>query len=119
MVTATGLKVLICEDEYLLASDLSHQLRAMGAEVLDLKPRLRDLVDLLKRPDFAANAAVVDIKLFDQTSFSLVRSLKKLGVALAFCSGYSRRDVPNDLTSVPFFTKPADTGEIVSALRIS
>ena len=116
MVAASELRVLIFEDEYLLASDLSDQVEQLGAQVAGLHPRLPDPVTSGGAASDTANAAVIDIKLFDQTAFALARQLRQRGYALAFCSGYTRRDLPDDLIGLPFFTKPANAGDIVSAL---
>ena len=63
MVTLTGRRVLIVEDDYLLASDLAQSLQKMGAIILGPSPTL----SLAEPYCGMAEAAVLDINLRGDT----------------------------------------------------
>jgi DNA-binding response OmpR family regulator len=113
-------RILICEDEYLLASGLAADLEALGVRVLGIVARAADGIALLDElSDAGLNAAIVDIRLLDGSAFPLVERLREKSVSVVFFSGYSAEDVPDRFSEIPVVTKPGHIDELMSALEVA
>jgi ActR/RegA family two-component response regulator len=110
------LRVLICEDEYLLASDLATELGSRGVAVVGVMGRVSEIKTAMESPDFAANAVVLDVQLLDGMALDLVAPLLARGVAVVLCSGYGTRDLPPEFAHLPSVGKPTDTDQLLAAL---
>jgi DNA-binding response OmpR family regulator len=67
------MRVLVAEDEFLLADDLSTMLREQGAIVVGPAPTLEKAEALLQNSD-AVDAAVLDINLRDILVYPVARA---------------------------------------------
>jgi ActR/RegA family two-component response regulator len=110
------LKVLICEDEYLLATDLASQLGERGVTVAGVMARVSEVREAMKKQGFDANAAVLDVQLLDGTASDLVTPMLAMGMTVVLCTGYSARDLPPELADLPSVGKPTDIDELLSVL---
>lgn len=82
-----GRRVLVVEDEALLALDLEMTLSAAGAEVLGPFIRLSDA--LAAAGTMSVDVAVLDVMLGRQRSDALAELLLARGVAILFHSGHA------------------------------
>jgi DNA-binding response OmpR family regulator len=81
-----GRRILVVEDEYLIASEVKRWLLAAGSEVLGPVPSVDQALDLIEddRPD----AAVLDVNLGDgDTVYPVADKLSGLGVPFLFATG--------------------------------
>lgn len=84
----TGRKVLVVEDEMLVAMDYCERLAEAGAEILGPFP---SVAQALKCMDTApVDVAVLDYALADQTSDPLQAALERRGIPFVVISGYPR-----------------------------
>lgn len=111
------LRVLICEDEYLLASDLAAELDRRGVTVAAVMARASEVVDALDRDELDVDLAVLDVQLLDGTVYHVVPALLAKGIAVAFCTGYGRRDLPAEFAHFPCVGKPTDVDELLQAVQ--
>lgn len=116
-MTVDELRVLICEDEYLLASDLAYELEARGIVIAGILGRVSEVETALADGAADANAAVLDVQLLDGPSFGLVSLMLARGITVVFCSGYGPQDMPDEFAHVPCVSKPTDIDELLDALR--
>ena len=83
----SGKRVLLVEDEYFLAEDMSRSLRSSGAEVLgpfaDVNGAMRCL-----ETETVVSAAILDINLRGEMIFLLADALGARNVPYVFSSGY-------------------------------
>jgi two-component SAPR family response regulator len=102
----TGLNVLIVEDDYLLASELSERLGAQGASIIGPIADLASAFDALNgdQPD----VAVLDINVRGSPIYDLADELLSRGVRVIFTSGYEELYRPKKLSLSAFFLKPID-----------
>ena len=114
--TTQDLRILICEDEYLLAMDMAQQLTALGAEIVGMAGTIAEIERKVGMQPFDANAAILDIRYPDGLASRAVELLHKAGVATVICSGYSPDDGPPELKGLPWVTKPAHAEAISRAL---
>ena len=112
----SDLKVLICEDEYVLATDMAQQLKKQGIGVTAIVSRLSDAEAAVNAADFDANAAILDLRLFRDWVYPVVPALAARGATVVFCSGYAASDLPADVAHLPFFSKPVMIKDVVEVL---
>jgi ActR/RegA family two-component response regulator len=116
--TSSDLRVLICDDEFLLAMDMAEQFEALQAEVVSVVGRLSELEQLTSNADFPANAVVLDWQFMDGKADKIIPLLEQRGAAIVVCSGYAREERPPELSHIPWLTKPANADEIAQALLV-
>lgn len=105
-------RVIIVEDEYLVALDVETVLAAAGAESVVIATTLAQATAAIidGRPD----CILLDVSLSDGTSYDLARYLKENSIPFGFVSGYSNtRDFPEDVMDVPLLGKPFGEKELL------
>jgi DNA-binding response OmpR family regulator len=109
--------LLICEDDYLIATDLANELTGLGAIVVATATHTGRVFELAAAPELAFDAAVLDVNLAGEMIFAAAQALAARGVALVFYSGYARQDLPAELVRWPFVQKPAEPSAVIIAIR--
>ena len=104
MPDARPLKVLVVEDESLVALDIENMLEEMGCKVVASVPRLVRALDLASRLDF--DVAVLDINLAGEVVYPLAFRLAARGIPFVFSTGYSTASLPPELSDRPILKKP-------------
>jgi len=110
----TGTRVLIVEDEYLLAQDLSGHLRRAGCEVVGPVGTVEEALGLLLEQNL--DCAIVDINLSGELSGRVLTALAARGVPALIVSGYDHAAISDDLKALPFIQKPVDERELVTVV---
>jgi DNA-binding NarL/FixJ family response regulator len=111
-----GFRVLVVEDNFLLALELADRLRQLGAQVLGPYSKLERAQEAAQTE--SPTHGLLDINLRGVTSFSLAENLLQSGVRLVFVTGYSViPDCPAHLEKVPRVSKPVDSIELIRALE--
>ncbi|MDP3495684.1 MAG: HWE histidine kinase domain-containing protein [Hyphomonadaceae bacterium] len=101
----SGLRVLLVEDQVLIALDAESCLKELGAAQVVIAPTSEHAMKYISqaRPDLA----VLDVNLGDHTSASVAELLRDLGVPFMFATGYGDTlMVPESMRSVPVVRKP-------------
>lgn len=101
------LRVLVVEDEYLVALDLQAMLEELGCMVIGPAPTVAKAQRLLDqhRPDLA----LLDVNLGHERSTALAEELGKRGVPFALTTGYDEAQLPEQaLREAPRLGKPVD-----------
>jgi len=109
-----GRRVLVVEDEMLVALTLEDTLITMGAEVVGPAMRLDTAMDLARQE--AIDLAVLDINLAGERSYEVARALQARGVPFVFATGYGHTDEAGVFAEVPVLTKPYRDSELAAAL---
>jgi chemotaxis family two-component system sensor kinase Cph1 len=100
-------RILVAEDEYLIARHMRTLLRRLGGDVVGPVPNLDRAIELARTERL--EAAILDIKLADgRPVYPLADLLAERGVPFLFLSGYSREDIPPRYRKVQLIVKPAD-----------
>jgi len=111
-----GVRVLVVEDDPLMAMDLEESLAEAGAAVVGLCRSVDEAMARTDVDDFAV--AVLDFCLGSDTASPVARRLARRGVPFVLYTGASRRDPSLAEWACPIVQKPASTGTLVSALRM-
>jgi DNA-binding response OmpR family regulator len=113
----TGLrKILVVEDDALIAMELEERLREFGYAVLGpaLTLEAAEKLAASEKPD----AALLDANLAGESSVALGAELAARGVKVAFCTGYDQiKNLPPQLASAPVLTKPLGDADLRAGLR--
>lgn len=110
-------RILIVEDNYLIAEEVRDLIRSFGYSVAGAAPSVADGLEILEGQQI--DGAVLDIDLGGHTSFRLCRALKERGIPFAFLSGYSARNsmVPCEFSANLYLHKPVDPRQFKLALN--
>jgi ActR/RegA family two-component response regulator len=109
-----GTRVLIVEDEYYLADDLSRTLANAGAEVVGPCATLAEAEGKVREGAF--EFAVVDMNLRGDFAFAVAQRLGEAGVPFVIATGYNEGSLPEALLHVPRVAKPFAPDEVVKLL---
>ena len=110
-----GRKILVVEDEYLIADDLSALLREAGANVIGPAASLPTAMRLTGDTE-RIDAAVLDINLRGVNVFPLAEELMRRGVPIIFMTGYGEDNIPPDYAAFGRCEKPMGVGHVVDEL---
>lgn len=113
---AIPVKILIVEDDALIAMELEERLGDFGYRVIGPAANIADAEEAVRgeRPDIA----LLDANLAGQSSVGLGAALARQGVRVAFCTGYDKiKDMPAELASAPVLTKPISDAVLQDALK--
>ena len=102
-----GRRVLVIEDEYFIADDISRALTKLGAEVVGPAPDLEHATALLSSGE-RIDPAVLDINLHGELAYPLADALKARGIPVLFATGYDQTSIPAGYEDVPRWEKPFD-----------
>ena len=109
-----GWRVLVVEDEYVLAERLAQSLRQFGAKVIGPIGNLSDAMRQIETGGF--EIAVIDLNLQGEMAFPLASKLQQQGIPYVFATGYEREAVPPEFASVTHWEKPFDEDMLVDSL---
>jgi CheY-like chemotaxis protein len=110
------MKVLVVEDEPLIAMLMQRTLQAWGLNILGPVQTAEKAIAIAEetRPD----AALLDINLGrEETSLPAADNLRDQGVPFAFVSGYQDRKLPERFRAAPRLSKPVSDDELRRTLQ--
>jgi CheY-like chemotaxis protein len=110
-----GLRVLIVEDEFLLAMDIENALREEGAEVVGPAVTVKDAIATAETADL--NAAVLDLNVRGEMSYPVASVLDSRGIPFLFATGYAASRIPDMFQYRPCLRKPFTWQALISALE--
>ncbi len=112
-----GLKVLIVEDETLVAMLIEEYLLEIGCEVAFSASRVaKALKGLQTRP---IDAAVLDVNVAGESINELAEDLHRRGIPFVFASGYGQKGVDARWSGHPVLQKPFTGADLRTALLAS
>ena len=106
-------RLLIIEDDWLIAEALADQLDELNLEVAGVAGTVAEALDLLATSEI--DAALLDMKLHDRFAGEVADALRQQGVPFLFVSAYSRAPDPG-YDAVPILRKPFKTTDLQAAL---
>lgn len=111
-----GLRILVMEDEFLIAMDVEELCRDNGAAEVVLVRDLDELTDDAGAASF--DAAVLDVMLAGRSTIDFARSLAGRGIPFVFATGYSGDDgLFATLPGVEVVEKPYAGDALLAAIR--
>jgi CheY-like chemotaxis protein len=110
-----GRRILVVEDEFLLACALADLLEDRGAEVIGPTTSVEQALGLIEDAE-RLDGALLDINLHGEISFAVADVLSSRGVPFAFTTGYDGSVIPHRFAQVPCHQKPFDAKRVVNDL---
>ena len=118
-----GKRLLVVEDEFVIALDLQNLLEAAGHEVVALAASVADALALLdggggdaepgrRRPP-PLDGAVLDVNLRGEPATPVADALAARGVPFVFVSGYGAAGRPPGHEAAPVLAKPYSEGDLL------
>jgi DNA-binding response OmpR family regulator len=113
-----GRRVLVVEDEFLLADDLSQALREAGAIVLGPAPTVSEALSIIQAGP-GIDGALLDVSLGREMVFPVAELLQARRVPFCFTTGHESQSIPHRFASVARFEKPLNSEAVARAISSS
>ncbi|MBV1799862.1 response regulator [Siccirubricoccus sp. G192] len=114
MTGLTGRRVLVVEDEALVAMLVEDALLDAGASIIGPAATVAEALALLARE--RPEAAVLDLNLAGETSTPVADALAARGIPFVVATGYGADGLPPGHANVPVLAKPYDPDDLTAAL---
>ena len=110
-----GARILVAEDEPLIAMELTQTIEEAGGVVAGSVRSRQEALALAEEAD--VDAALLDVRLRDGTTFEVATKLAARGIPFLFCTADNEdRGQFTVWPGVPVIAKPAKPGVIVNTL---
>lgn len=103
-------RVLIVEDEMLVALLIEDFILQLGCEIVGMAMRLEQALELASTVE--ADIAILDINLAGKPSFPVAAALRKRGIPFVFASGYGAAGLQGSDIVAPVLQKPFDVSDL-------
>ena len=114
-MSLNGLRVLLVEDEAIIAMTAEDMLEELGCIVAATAPNLEEAFACVEQHAF--DVALLDINLNGQQSLPVAARLREKGTPFVFTTGYGAAGSGADYADVPLVTKPYQLADLEGAIR--
>jgi DNA-binding response OmpR family regulator len=111
------IRVMVVEDEAILAIDIAEQLTEAGFVVVGPATSVAKALKLVG--EVGCDVAVLDVNLRNETAEPIAHALRSRGTPFVFLSAVSKEHLPPGFGGEVLLPKPARTAVLVAALRES
>jgi len=108
-------RVLVIEDESLVAMLIQDTLADIGCEVVGVASRFDDA--FAKAESLSFDVAILDVNLNGRQTFPIAEALAERRRAFVFSTGYGAASVPASFQNMPILQKPFQQRDLEQALR--
>ena len=113
-----GRRLLIVEDDYMIAIDLARELEERGAEIAGLAGSVEDAKTLIDTEGHRIDGAVLDVNLGAERVYPVADALTARGVPFVFATGYDPWTIPKSYRAIPLCEKPIRASELARLLAV-
>ncbi|WP_454280655.1 response regulator [Sphingomonas sp. Marseille-Q8236] len=113
--TLAECRVLIVEDEYMLADDLKMELEEAGAVILGPIGTLEDAIAAIENEE-VIDGAILDVNLRGEMVFPVADLLLERDVPFIFTTGYDASAIPPRFSQITRCEKPVNIRLVTQAL---
>ena len=115
MTKLTGRRVLVVEDEEIIAMALEDVLIEMGCTVIGPVSGIADAVARIREETI--DAAIVDLNIVGGQSYTVAEALLDIGVPFLFCTGCEPDGIDRDYAGSVILQKPFMPRDVVIGLQ--
>ncbi len=108
-------RIIVIEDEPLIAMDIENELIAAGFTVLGPCATVEAALAMIEQ--HPADAAVLDANLHGQPVNAVAAALTQRSIPFVFATGYGRDSLPRGFGTAPILPKPFGGGALISAVE--
>ena len=109
------LRVMVVEDEMMIALLLEDMLADLGHTVIGVATRLDAALSLAETVD--ADLAILDVNLNGEASYPVAEVLNRRGVPFLFATGYGSTGLETPFQTSPTLRKPFELKDLSEALE--
>jgi CheY-like chemotaxis protein len=110
-----GVRVLLIEDEAIIAMTAEDMLEELGCEMAATASTLAEAAEAVEAGGY--DIVLLDINLNGAESLPLAARLREMGRAFIFTTGYGTAGSGAGYDDVPLVTKPYQMGDLEAAIR--
>lgn len=110
MNDVTGLRLLIVEDEMLIAMTIEDVLTDLGCTVVGPASSVAKALEIIKEHEI--DGAILDLNLKGEQAIPVAEVLQKRGTPFFFLTGYGSTGFANNKFNAPTLAKPFDPGSL-------
>jgi DNA-binding NarL/FixJ family response regulator len=110
-----GRRVLLVEDEFLVAMDVESMLERAGCAAIGPAARLEQAMTLARGE--AIDAAVLDVNLNGTPVFPVAKALSERGIPFLFTTGCDGASIPPAFQAVPRLQEPFGEDDLIHGLK--
>ena len=110
-----GLRVLVVEDEFLIAMDIEAMLRELACEVVGPIGNLASALQAAREE--TPDVALLDANLGGEPVTAVAEALVARAVPIVFCTGYQVENWCNRYPAAPTLMKPFQLADLRTALE--
>jgi DNA-binding response OmpR family regulator len=110
-----GRRILIAEDDDLIASLYADELKLRGANVVGPVSDVAQALLALER-ETNIDAAIVDVMLRGSVAYCLAEQLGRRGIPFAFVTALGTDMIPGTWQSIKFLQKPFEIDKLIEAV---
>jgi PAS domain S-box-containing protein len=107
-------RILVVEDEPLVAMEIAATLEEAGYEAVGPAHSVDQALALLASG--GCDAAVLDVRLGEETSEPVAMALREAGAGFVVLSGYSREQIPAAMRDAPLLGKPLRSAALLAEI---
>jgi CheY-like chemotaxis protein len=115
MTEAAPARVLVVEDEMMVAMLVEDMLTDLGYTVVALASNMESAIDQAERGGF--DFAILDLNLNGVKSYAVADALRERNVPFLFATGYGETVLPDGLKDVPTLQKPFVSQQLEGAVN--
>ena len=108
-------RVLVVEDEAMIALLVEDMVVEFGSEVVGPAAKFEDAMRLAREADI--DAAILDVNLGGQVIFPVADALEERGIGFIFATGYGASVLPARFRDSPTLPKPFSYEKLAAELR--
>lgn len=109
-----GRRLLVVEDEFLIALDVRATVADLGGWVVQLASHLDQALDQARTADI--DAALLDVNVNGAHIYPVASVLRERGIPFAFVTGYDDLMLPDGFAGAPLLKKPFCRDDIARVL---
>jgi len=110
-----GYRILVVEDEALIAIDIEETLQALGCQIAGPTGKLETALQLAS--DERLDAAILDVTIRGGNSYPVAEQLLARDIPFVLASGYGDWTLPASLRDQPRLTKPFTPTQLEEKVR--
>jgi DNA-binding response OmpR family regulator len=114
MTELEGVRVLVVEDEFLVAVLIEDMLQSAGCVVSGPVSRVADALNAVDSDTY--DAAVLDVNLAGERIDQVADALSRRNVPFLFVTGYSADNLPSNFAERPRVCKPFKMTDLICSL---
>ena len=112
-----GVRVLLVEDEALVAMLIEDMLSDDGCSVVATASRLPEALGYAQDLELAFDVAILDLNLAGENTFPVASALEARKLPFAFATGYGAGGLPAEWRGRPTLQKPFNAIDVTQALK--